>query len=476
MKASATANSTSSLETIEKTFDLLKANQYVIASTTARERIEKLKKFHRVFLQYRPAIKDAMLLDFHKHPFEVDLTEIYTVTSALKHAKRNLRRWMSKHRTSTPLSLIGSRSHIRYEPKGVVLIISPWNFPVTLTFGPLISAVAAGNAVILKPSEQTPNTAYVMQQIVEEVFEPDEVVLLQGGIETSKSLLSLPFNHIFFTGSSRVGKIVMESAAKHLASVTLELGGKSPTIVDESADIDQAARTITWVKCINNGQICIAPDHVLVHEKVKEKFIDTVNLYLRKFFGEDAFMEPSYARLVNENHFGKVNDLLENAIANGAKVRAGGQKKIEDQYMEPTVLTHIPDHADIMQEEIFGPVLPVQSFQNISELITQLNTKEKPLALYIYSRNRKNIRQIIEGTRTGGTCINSCGIHFFNNNLPFGGSNFSGIGKGHGWFGFESFSNARAVYNQFMPSVLEILVPPYNKFKQKIVDLAIKYL
>ena len=200
------------------------------------------------------------------------------------------------------------------------------------------------------------------------------------------------------------------------------------------------------------------------------------NSQVNKFFGEDAFKEPSYARLVNENHFEKVTGLFENAIENGAKIRAGGQSKGEENYMDPTVLTDIPENTDIMKEEIFGPVLPVQSFQNISELIDQLHKKEKPLALYIYSRNRKNIRQIIEGTRSGGTCINSCGIHFFNNNLPFGGSNFSGIGKSHGWFGFESFSNARAVYDQFMPSALEILVPPYNRFKQRIIDLAIKYL
>ena len=271
-------------EAIDKAFNILKANQYAIASTNARQRIEKLKKFHRIFLQYRPAIKEAMFLDFRKHAFEVDLTEIYTVTSELKHAKRNLRSWMNKHHVSTPLSLIGSSSYIKYEAKGVVLIISPWNFPVTLTFGPLIAAIAAGNTVIIKPSEQTPNTALVMQQIVEEVFKPDEVVLLPGGIETSKILLSLPFNHIFFTGSSRVGKIVMESAAKHLASVTLELGGKSPTIVDETADIQQAARRITWVKYINNGQICIAPDHVFVHEKVKEKFILAIKLAGQQVF------------------------------------------------------------------------------------------------------------------------------------------------------------------------------------------------
>jgi aldehyde dehydrogenase (NAD+) len=461
---------------IEELFEAQKAHQYDLATTTARQRIEKLKRLHRAILKYRADIRDALYQDFRKHPFEVDLTEIYPVTSEIRHVKRRLHRWMGKHPVSSPITLLGSRSHIHYEPKGVVLIISPWNFPVTLTFGPLITAIAAGNAVMLKPSEQTPNAAYVMQKIIGEVFPENEVALLPGGIETSKKLLSLPFNHIFFTGSSRVGKIVMEAAAKHLASVTLELGGKSPTIVDESADIDQAARRITWVKCINNGQICIAPDHVYVHENVKDRFIQSVQNYLRQFFGENALDEPSYARLVNENHFNWVHDLLKDAVRNGAEIQSGGQTDEQERYISPTVLTGTPDHTMIMREEIFGPVLPVETYREITELIDRINAREKPLAIYIYSRKRRNIRQFLHGTRTGGTCINHSGIHFYNNNLPFGGTNFSGIGKGHGWHGFESFSNARAVYHQLFPGPLEILVPPYNRFKQKILDFTIRYL
>ena len=461
---------------IETTFEILKSNQYQLASSTAAQRIAKLNKLHRTLMKYRDEIKDALYQDFRKHPFEVDLTEIYTVTSEIKHARRNIRKWMGKHRVATPLALIGSRSYIHYEPKGVVLIISPWNFPFTLTFGPLVAAISAGNAVVLKPSEQTPHATMVMQKIVEEVFDKNEVVLFPGGIQTSQILLALPFNHLFFTGSSRVGKIVMEAASKHLASVTLELGGKSPTIVDASADINQAARRIACAKYLNNGQICVAPDHVYVHADIREKFVQTVIDHLKKFFGEDPSTASSYARLVNKDHFKRVNGLLENAIQNGASIRVGAEVNLRENYVAPTVLTDTSESSEIMQEEIFGPLLPVQTFTDISDLIELLNCREKPLAMYIFSRNKKNIRQLISGTRSGGTGINHCGIHFFNLHLPYGGSNFSGIGKSHGWFGFESFSNARAIYNQILPSALDILMPPYNRFKQKILDLTIKYL
>lgn len=476
MKESVLANPKELEQRIREGFERLKVNQFTIAASDVAQRKKKLKKLHQTILNYRPQIKEALYLDFRKHPFEVDLTEIFTVTSELKHARRNLAQWMGRHSVGTPLAFFGSKSFIRYEPKGIVLILAPWNFPVTLTLGPLVSAVAAGNSVMIKPSEQTPNATYVLRQIIDEVFSPDEVMLIPGGIEESKLLLSLPFNHIFFTGSSKVGKIVMEAAAKNLASVTLELGGKSPTIVDESADIDQAARRIVWVKCINNGQICIAPDHVFVHAKVKEKFINAASRYLRNFYGADPATEPSYARLVNTAHFDRVKGFLENAVVNGGHIQHGGQTDKLENYIDPTLITNVNSESDLMQKEIFGPVLPIQTFQDSADLVRKLNQREKPLALYIYSRNKKNIKKILEGTRSGGTCINHSGIHFFNYNLPFGGSNFSGIGKAHGWFGFQAFSNARAVYHQVIPSALEILVPPYNRFKQRILDFTIKYL
>jgi aldehyde dehydrogenase (NAD+) len=258
---------------IARIFKLQEAHQYAVAKSTARERKEKLKRLHKAILSRKQDIRDALYADYRKHPSEVDLTEIFPVTSEIKHAVRHVSKWMRPHRVKTPLALLGTRSHIHYEPKGTALIIAPWNFPINLVFGPLVSAVAAGNCVMIKPSELTPHASAVTKSIVEEVFDESEVAVLEGGIETSTSLLALPFNHIFFTGSPAIGKVVMEAAAKHLTSVTLELGGKSPTVVDETANIDAAARRIAWAKFTNNGQICIAPDYLFVHESKKDEIL-----------------------------------------------------------------------------------------------------------------------------------------------------------------------------------------------------------
>lgn len=460
---------------INRLFDLQKENQYKVANTTCKERIKKLKKFHKAVLKYRPAIKEAMAKDFKKHPSEVDLTEIYPVTSEIKHTISNLYQWMSNQSVSTPLALMGSSSYIRHEAKGVVLIISPWNFPVNLTFGPLVSAIAAGNTVILKPSEHTPNASDIMHKIISEIFEPNEVALVQGGIETSQALLSLPFNHIFFTGSPAIGKVVMTAAAKHLTSVTLELGGKSPTIIDETANIDTAARRTAWGKFVNNGQICIAPDYVFVHESKKAEFLSKIKKYLNQFYTEDATQEPSYCRMVNQRHFSRVNGYIKDAVQKGAQIEYGGETDSTTDYIPPTIMSNVPMESSLMTEEIFGPVLPVHGFSNLDDVIATINKREKPLALYIYSKSKKNTNKILNNTRAGGTCINHNGVHFYNTNLPFGGSNNSGIGKGNGFYGFEAFSNKRGVLKQHIPNALELLLPPYNDFKQKLINLTIKW-
>ena len=273
MSATLTFPVETNVSDINRIFELQKKNQFGIANSSASQRYAKLEKLHKAVLKYRNEIKDALYNDFRKHPSEVDLTEIYPVTSELKHTKSHLNKWMRKHKVSTPISMLGSSSYIKYEPKGVVLIIAPWNFPLNLTFGPLVSAIAAGNAVMVKPSENTPHISALMKKIIEEIYEENEVAVLEGGVATSQALLALPFNHTFFTGAPHIGKIVMEAASKHLTSVTLELGGKSPTIVDETANIDMAARRVAWGKFINNGQICIAPDYLFVHESKKEAFI-----------------------------------------------------------------------------------------------------------------------------------------------------------------------------------------------------------
>ncbi|MFT4534683.1 MAG: aldehyde dehydrogenase (NAD+) [Saprospiraceae bacterium] len=460
---------------INEIFAVQKKHQFAVGNTTAKQRIAKLKKFHKAVLKYRPEIKEALYKDFRKHPSEVDLTEIYPITSEIKHTKSHLREWMDNQSVKTPLALMGSSSYIHHEPKGVVLIIAPWNFPVNLTFAPLVSAIAAGNTVMIKPSEMTPNTSEVMQKIIDEIFDTNEVALVQGGVETSKALLALPFNHIFFTGSPQIGKIVMGAAAKHLTSVTLELGGKSPTIIDETADVEVAAKRTAWGKFMNNGQICIAPDYLFVHESKKEAFLSAVKKNLKMFYTEDAAKEGSYSRMVNKKHFDRVAGLVEDAVERGAKIELGGNTKWEENYIAPTIMTNVPMDSKLMTEEIFGPILPIHSYTDLDEVINIINGREKPLALYIYSKSRKNTTHIMNNTRAGGSCINHNAVHFFNTNLPFGGSNNSGIGKGGGYFGFQAFSNARGVLKQNFPNALELLVPPYNDFKQKLIDLTIKW-
>ena len=468
---------TSSINTekIKRIFEAQRQHQFEVAKTTAKQRRKKLQKLSDTVMKYRQEIRDALWADFRKPAAEVDLTEVFIVTSEVKHAKAHLGRWMAKRRVATPLSLMGSSSWVHYEPKGVCLLISPWNYPVNLTLGPLVGAIAAGNTVFIKPSEHTPHASAIMRKIIEEVFDEKEVAFFEGGVEMSTALLSLPFNHIFFTGAPEIGKIVMRAAANHLTSVTLELGGKSPTIIDETANIAQAATRIAWGKFSNNGQICIAPDYIFVHENKKQAFLDAFTKKLKSFYGDDPSQSPDYQRIVNHKHHQRVKSYLDDSVAKGAKVIYGGQSKPEEDYLAPTVVTDVPMGSDLMQKEIFGPVLPILTYKNIEEVIDVINSKEKPLALYIYSKNKKNINKVIKATRAGTTAINNNGVHFFNTNLPFGGSNNSGIGKGHGWYGFQAFSNARAVYKQNMPSALEMLMPPYNDFKQKMIDLTIKW-
>ena len=462
-------------EEISRIFQRQVEEQFQQGRTTVAERRSKLSHLLHVVLKHREDIRGALHRDFRKHPAEVDLVEIYPIVSQIKHVRQHLSGWMSDHRVPTPLALMGSRSYIKYEPKGVVLIMSPWNFPLQLTLGPLALAIAAGNTVIIKPSEQTPHASAIIRKIVEEVFSEKEVYVAEGGIETATHLLSLPFNHIYFTGSTGVGKIVMTAAARHLASVTLELGGKSPTIVLASADVDMAARRIAWAKFLNNGQICIAPDHVFVHESKKAAFVQLVKKYIVQFYSGDIDKEPAYCRVVNDSHHERLRQLLEEAVNKGAKVEFGGMHDKDQRYFAPTLVVDVPLDTGLMREEIFGPILPVIGFNRVDDLIEGLNTRERPLALYIYGRNRREINRVLTDTRAGGSCINHNGLHFYNLYLPFGGVNQSGIGKGNGFHGFREFSNARAVLRQYVPNALDLVTPPFNAFKQTLINLTIKY-
>lgn len=452
------------------------SHQIRIGTRSYSSRIIQLKKLKAaVEVTYRDRIIKALCKDLNKPKVEAELTEIYPIISEIKFATSNLRQWMRRQKVDTPLSMLGSSSYYIYEPKGVSLIISPWNFPFNLTFGPLVSAIAAGNSVIIKPSEMTPNSSTLMAEIIKAVFTEEEVVLVQGEVETSTKLLQLPFNHIFFTGSPNVGKIVMSAAAKHLASVTLELGGKSPTIIDSTANIDKTAKRIVWGKFMNAGQICVSPDYILIDETIKENFIEACKKWIQHYFTDKPETSDSYARIVTKKHFERLQSYLENAKDSDAKVDIGGSVEADSKYIAPTIVSNINEEATLLKEEIFGPILPIVTYKALDKAIAYINSKERPLALYIYSKSKKNIKKIIGNTRAGGTCINNNIIHYANHNLPFGGINNSGIGKSHGFYGFKAFSNQRSVVRQHTFGINELLFPPYTSLKEKLARITVKW-
>ncbi len=470
---------TSNIDTtsIQGTFVTQQKNQHNIAATTAKERIAKLKKLYRALDDtYRIEIHKALLADFNKNPAETDLNEIYPLLKEIKYAISNIASWMRDEPVGSPLALIGSRSYIKYEPKGVCLLISPWNFPILLTFGPLISAIAAGNTVIIKPSEHTPYSTAIIKKIIAELFESNEIALFDGEVAVATALLSLPFNHIFFTGSPAVGKVVMKAAAKHLTSVTLELGGKSPCIIDQKTNIKKAAKSIAWGKFMNAGQTCIAPDYVYVHKTQLSDFVAELKKVITEFYGATPTNSDDYTHMINTNHTKRIQSYLEDAIEKGAKIEIGRQEMHLDTVIPPTIVTNVPLDSELMQQEIFGPVLPILTYTDIQEVTTYINNNPRPLALYIFGKSKKRINYILNATRAGGTCINNTIVHIFNSELPFGGVNTSGIGKSKGIYGFKEFSNARGVCKQLLPSTALLLMPPYTGVKKKLIRFMMKWI
>ncbi len=449
---------------IDRIYDKQQSRRAEIAATGARERIAKIRRLHDALLARREEIANALWADYRKPAAEVDLSEVFPVLTEARHAMRHLRGWMKPHRVGTPLTLLGSRSRIHPEPKGVVLIISPWNFPINLTLGPMVSAIAAGNCVILKPSEMTPHASACMKRIVGDLFDESEAAVIEGDALIAELLLRKRFDHIFFTGSGTIGKIVMHAAAEHLTSVTLELGGKSPVIVDRTGDLDEAAKKIAWGKFFNSGQICIAPDYVLVDESVRDAFLERMQ----------PLAEQS-GLMVNDRHAQRMKRLFDDAVGRGARLVTGGV--FDGRRIAPTVIADVSADSTLMREEIFGPILPVITYRTIDEALRIIGERDRPLVLYLFSRSRSLIRSVIGGTRAGGTVINDTLLHFYQINLPFGGVGESGIGKAHGRFGFEAFSNARAVLEQPMRfSSIQLFYPPYTAFKQKLINFMLRYL
>jgi aldehyde dehydrogenase (NAD+) len=443
-------------------------------------RVARLNKLRTWILKNKSRIQDAMFKDFRKPPMEVETSEIFTVVADINHAIRSLPSWIRPKLVDAPLTYLGTRSSVRYEPRGVCLIIAPWNYPFNLCVGPLVSCLAAGNTAIVKPSEITPNTSSLVASMVAEVFGQDEVAVVEGDASVTQELLKMPFDHVFFTGSPAVGKIVMKAAAENLSSVTLELGGKSPAIIDSSADLRDAARRIAFGKFINNGQTCIAPDYLLIEKSVREKFLTLLGERINELFGDGKTVTESsseYGRIVNARHFARLSRLISDAIERGARPAIGGVVNETALFMQPTVLTDVSTDALIMEEEVFGPVLPVIEIDSIQNAIDLINRKPKPLALYLFSNNRRVRERVLQETSSGGVCINDCVIQFGHQELPFGGVNNSGMGKSHGFAGFLAFSNEKPVILQRRGlSNAYVFHPPFGAFKRKVLDWVTRIL
>jgi aldehyde dehydrogenase (NAD+) len=461
---------------MEALFASQQAARWRVAATSADQRQAKLRALLGALMAHRAEAQAALGADFRKAPEEVDLTELYPVIGEIKDALRQLSRWMKPRKVSTPIGLFGSTSSIRYEPRGVVLIISPWNYPIYLTLGPLVSAIAAGNCVVIKPSEFTPHTTAFLRSLLAGLFPEEEVALVEGDAEAAKALLALPFDHVFFTGSPAVGKAVMKAAAEHLTSVTLELGGKSPVLVAADANLQETARKIAWGKCLNAGQTCVAPDYVLVHERVHDALVEALKQAIEGFFGVDPATRkgsPDFARIINERHHARLLGLLQNSM--GITV-FGGEVDAATNYLSPTLITEVDPASPVMQEEIFGPLLPILKVKDLDEAVAFVNARPKPLALYVFSGDRRNAEALIARTTAGGGCINDTLLHFAHTGLPTGGVNTSGFGKAHGFYGFEAFSNARGILRQRTRfSAIQLMYPPYTGFVRRLINLTLKY-
>jgi aldehyde dehydrogenase (NAD+) len=460
-------------------FEKQKKRSHQLRSGRVADRKNTLRRFETFLLSNRERISEAVGKDFRKPTTESDISELYPVLTEIRHAIANLDDWAKPQKIDTPLTYLGTRSEVRFESKGVCLIIAPWNFPFNLCFGPLISCLAAGNTAIIKPSELTPNTSKLIAALVSEFFDEDLVAVVEGAQEVSSFLLTLPFDHIFFTGSPNVGRVVMKAAAENLTSVTLELGGKSPVIIDASANIADAAKRIAFGKFLNNGQTCIAPDYVLIEESIQTKFVEVLKSETLKLFGNEGTISessPSYARIVNQRHFDRLDKLLQDSIEKGAKSEMSGPVNRSTNFIHPVILTNVSSDSLVLQEEIFGPILPIVPFQTVDQVTYIINNKTKPLALYIFSNRKKFREQVLAETSAGSVGINECIMQFTHPNLPFGGVNTSGIGKSHGRYGFLSFSNEKPVLRQKSGfSIPYLLHPPYEGFRKKLIDLMLKW-
>lgn len=467
----------------------------------AEHRIDSIRRLRDWVRSHGEEIHEALAADLGKPVPETDLTEILVVLTEARHAMRRLRRWMRPQRVGTPLALLGTRSRVVVEPKGVVLIISPWNFPFNLAIMPLISALAAGNRCVMKPSELSPQTSALVARMASELFSPEDVAVLEGYAREAKALLAEPFDHIFFTGSTRIGRLVMEAASAHMTSVTLELGGKTPAVVDRSADLRTAAERIVWTKFVNAGQTCIAPDYVLVDRELEERFVAEAVSAIKRLYPDATTGRHAgqYARIVTARHAARIRQLIAEAVEKGATVVAphdgtdalppregadggaaptgGSAPKGEDRVLPPVILRDVDPDTTVMREEIFGPVLPVITVDDRDEALAFVRERPRPLAFYMFAEDRRAAAAARTEVSAGGVCLNDGLLHFMNPQLPFGGVGHSGTGKSHGRYGFLEFSNRKPVLTQRRRLTTSRLVyPPYTEAVRRRIRWMLKLL
>ena len=429
-------------------------------------RVQQLERLREALINHETLFQEALFKDLHKSSFELYSTEIGFVLASIAKTIKKLKKWMRHQKVKTPIYQMFTKSYTRYEPLGTVLIIGPYNYPFQLVIEPLIGALAAGNTVMIKPSEFASHTEKALEKVLNDVFDPRVVHVVTGGVETTQALLKLRFDHIFFTGSTRVGQIVYEAAAKHLTPVTLELGGKSPTIVDATAKLDVAAKRIVFGKFINAGQTCIAPDYIYVHASIKDRFIETVKRTIDAFYSDQ---EHQYGRIINEKHFQRLSGLIAED-----KIVYGGKRNADSKYIEPTILDNVDWQDKVMQEEIFGPILPVLSYQDLDHVITTIQAQEKPLALYLFTEDKATIKRVFHELSFGGGAINDTIMHVANPYLPFGGVGYSGIGAYHGKTSFETFSHLKSYVKKSTKIDPKIAYPPYTEKQERLIRKILK--
>lgn len=438
------------------------------------DRKQTLKKLRNWIKQNQELILTELAKDFGKSREELMISEIKPIASEIKDALSNIRFWAQDIHKRTPIALLGSRAKVIKEPKGTVLIIAPWNFPFMLAIGPLVSALAAGCTAVIKPSENTPACEALIEKMIQEVFKPEEVACVKGAVQETTALLALKWDHIFFTGSPLVGKIVMKAAAEHLTSVTLELGGQNPVVVDRNANFKDAAQKLIWGKFFNCGQSCISPNYVMIPNDKHVEFVKVLKSEYAKVFknGVEAEKEQSFARIVNQQHFERVKALIDKSVEEGMLLLEGGNTNAETKFIAPTILDGVRTDSTIFNEEIFGPVMPLMLYKDTKQVLEIINKGEKPLALYIFTKSNKFAKHIIDNTSAGTSVINDTTIQFSHPNLPFGGVNNSGIGKAHGEYGYKEFTNERAILKQRRGLTSpKMIYPPYNGFKRWVIKM-----